>query len=129
MVLGCVSDNEHSPCVFANRAAFSQVRNNIGNDCRHTYLCGPSNETMAFLDRARDANIATAIPRLRPKRAAIPHDRTQQKISVCFLHFRNVHVLCDLHEMSTTCTDDHRKTLPVFQPDEPWETGTRGDTR
>ena len=35
----------------------------------------------------------------------------------------------DLHEMSTTCTDDHRKPLPLFQPDEPWVTGTRGDTR
>ena len=34
---------------------------------------------MAFLDRARDANIATAIPRLKLKRAAIPFDRTQQK--------------------------------------------------
>ena len=81
------------------------MRNNIGKDCRHTYLCGPSNETMAFLDRARDANIATAIPRLKLKRAAIPFDRTQQKISACCLHFHNAHVLCDLHEMSTTYTD------------------------
>ena len=46
-----------------HRAAFNQMRSDIGKACSHTYLCGPSNETIAFLDHARDANIATAIPR------------------------------------------------------------------
>ena len=66
---GCVSDNVYSPesLILVQRAAFSQVRNDTGKDCRHTNLCGPSSETMAFLDRARDANIATAIPRLKLK--------------------------------------------------------------
>ena len=60
-VRGCVPDNDHSPSNssgVAHRAAFNQMRSDIGKECSHTYLCGPSNETIAFLDRARDANIA-----------------------------------------------------------------------
>ena len=65
-VRGCVPDNDHSPSNLSgvvHRAAFNQMRSDIGKECSHTYLCGPSNETIAFLDHARDANIATAIPR------------------------------------------------------------------
>ena len=111
------------------------MRSDIGKECSHTYLCGPSDETIAFLDHARDANIATAIPRpagsCQKRRwntgrvsetkstAATPCDRNQTKITACFVNFHNVHLLCDVQGMSTTCADDHRKPLSIFQPDDP----------